>query len=63
MTYGAADNDLHDIGDDVCCCGVKRLKGFENLYQYNNTKAVLDARALHCRIMRLMIDEIFGLNT
>jgi hypothetical protein len=44
MTYGAADNDLHHLGDDVCCCGVGKLSGFETVYKHTFTKAVFDAR-------------------
>jgi len=44
MTYGAADNDLHHLGDDVCCCGVGCLEGFEHYYKYHNAKAVFDGK-------------------
>ena len=44
MTYGAADNDLHDLGDDVCCCGVSKMDGFQNVHKHQNTKAVMDGK-------------------
>jgi len=40
MTFGAADNDLHDLGDSCCCCGVDGLTGFANVYLHHNAKAV-----------------------
>ncbi len=44
MTFGAADNDLHDIGDTYCCCGVDNLKGFANIHTHQNTRAVFEGR-------------------
>lgn len=34
MTYGAADNDLRDLGDTICCCGIDNTPGFENYWKY-----------------------------
>lgn len=34
ITYGAADNDLRDMGDTVCCCGTDNVPGFENNWKY-----------------------------
>lgn len=45
MTYGAADNDLHDLGDDVCCCGVGSLEGFKEFYKHHNTQAVFNRKS------------------
>jgi len=39
MTYGAADNDLRDLGDVVCCCGIDNVKGFENFWRYQASQA------------------------
>jgi DNA repair photolyase len=44
MTYGAADNDLHDLGDDFCCCGISKIDGFQKVYAHQNTKAVFDGK-------------------
>jgi len=44
MTYGAADNDLHHLGDDICCCGVGKLEGFRNFFKHHNAKAVFDGK-------------------
>jgi len=32
LTFGIGDNTLHHLSDDDCCCGVKYLAGFENIY-------------------------------
>ena len=55
MTYGAADNDLHDLGDDVCCCGVSKIDGFQSVYTHQNTKAVVDGKR-HGRILYSSIE-------
>lgn len=34
ITVGAADNDLRDIGDTECCCGIDKLEGFGNYWKY-----------------------------
>ena len=34
ITYGAADNDLRDMGDVTCCCGIENIPGFENFWHY-----------------------------
>lgn len=39
MTYGAADNDLRDMGDVICCCGIDNLPGFENFWRYQASQA------------------------
>jgi len=45
MTFGAADNDLRDQGDVVCCCGIDNLPGFENFWKYQASQAAVIARA------------------
>ena len=44
MTFGAADNDFHDLGDSTCCCGVDGLPGFQNIHLRQNVKAVMDGK-------------------
>lgn len=44
MTYGAADNDLRDMGDTVCCCGIDNVPGFENFWRYQASQAAFDAK-------------------
>lgn len=44
MTYGAADNDLRDMGDVVCCCGIDNLPGFENFWRYQASQAAKIAK-------------------
>ncbi len=39
MTYGSADNDLRDLGDTICCCGIDKVKGFENFWRYQASQA------------------------
>ncbi len=39
MTYGAADNDLRDMGDVICCCGIDNVPGFENFWRYQASQA------------------------
>lgn len=39
LTYGAADNDLRDFGDTICCCGIDRVPGFENFWRYQASQA------------------------
>ena len=40
ITYGAADNDLRDMGDGICCCiGSNVPPGFENLWRYQASQA------------------------
>jgi len=39
MTYGAADNDLRDMGDTICCCGIDNVPGFENFWKYQASQA------------------------
>lgn len=45
MTFGAADNDLRDQGDVVCCCGIDNLPGFENFWRYQASQAAVIAKA------------------
>lgn len=40
MTFGAADNDLRDLGDTICCCGLDNIPGFENFWRYQASQAV-----------------------
>lgn len=44
MTYGAADNDLRDMGDVICCCGIDNLPGFENFWRYQASQAAAIAK-------------------
>ena len=44
ITYGAADNDLRDMGDVVCCCGIDNLPGFENFWRYQASQAAQIAK-------------------
>ncbi len=44
MTFGAADNDMRDLGDTVCCCGIDNLKGFENFWKYQASQAAQIAK-------------------
>ena len=44
MTYGAADNDLRDLGDTICCCGIDKVSGFENFWRYQASQAAQIAK-------------------
>ena len=44
MTYGAADNDMRDMGDGICCCGIDNLPGFENFWRYQASQAATIAK-------------------
>jgi len=44
LTYGAADNDLRDMGDSVCCCGCDFIPGFENFWRYQASQAARIAK-------------------
>jgi len=44
MTYGAADNDLRDMGDVICCCGIDNVPGFENFWRYQASQAAQVAK-------------------
>lgn len=44
LTYGAADNDLRDMGDVVCCCGIDNLPGFGNYWKYQASYAAKIAK-------------------
>jgi DNA repair photolyase len=44
MTFGAADNDLRDMGDVVCCCGLDNVPGFENIWRYQASQAAVIAK-------------------
>ena len=44
MTYGAADNDLRDRGDAICCCGCDYIPGFENFWRYQASQAAAIAK-------------------
>lgn len=44
MTYGAADNDLRDTGDTICCCGIDNIPGFENFWRYQSSQAAWIAK-------------------
>jgi len=44
MTYGAADNDLRDTGDAICCCGCDYIPGFENFWRYQASQAAAIAK-------------------
>lgn len=44
ITVGAADNDLRDMGDTECCCGVDNLKGFENIWTYQTGRMATIAK-------------------
>jgi hypothetical protein len=39
ITYGSADNDLRDLGDTICCCGIDNVPGFENFWKYQASQA------------------------
>lgn len=39
ILYGCGDNDLRDMGDVICCCGIDKLKGFENFWRYQASQA------------------------
>lgn len=41
MTFGCGDNDLHHYSDNDCCCGIKMLQGFENIYKGTFLTAIL----------------------
>ncbi len=44
ITFGAADNDLRDLGDTICCCGLDNIPGFENFWRYQASQAVQIAK-------------------
>lgn len=44
MTFGAADNDMRDFGDTICCCGLDNIPGFENFWRYQASQAVWIAK-------------------
>lgn len=44
MTFGAADNDMRDLGDTICCCGLDNIKGFENFWRYQSSQAAVIAK-------------------
>ena len=44
MTLGAADNDMRDLGDTVCCCGTDNIPGFENYWKYQASMAAKIAK-------------------
>jgi hypothetical protein len=44
ITVGAADNDLRDMGDVECCCGIDNLKGFENYWTYQTARMATIAK-------------------
>lgn len=44
MTYGAADNDMRDMGDGACCCGADFIPGFENFWRYQASQAAVIAK-------------------
>ena len=39
ISYGCGDNDLRDMGDVVCCCGIDNVPGFENFWRYQASQA------------------------
>jgi DNA repair photolyase len=39
ISYGCGDNDMRDMGDCVCCCGIDKLPGFENFWRYQAGQA------------------------
>lgn len=45
MSFGAADNDLRDQGDAICCCGCDLIPGFENWWKYQASTAATIARS------------------
>ena len=44
MTIGAADNQLHEMGDTICCCGIDNVPGFGNFWSYQSTSAAKVAK-------------------
>lgn len=44
MTFGAADNDLRDLGDTICCCGLDNIPSFEGFWRYQASQAVQVAK-------------------
>jgi len=44
ITYGAADNQLHEESDTITCCGIDNLPGFRNFWRYQSTFAAIIAR-------------------
>ena len=45
LTFGCGDNDLHHLSDDDCCCGVKRLDGFEKIYRGSFLTALMSCNS------------------
>lgn len=41
LSFGCADNDLHHLSDDDCCCGIQGLSGFENVYKGSFLSALM----------------------
>lgn len=39
ITFGAADNDLRDMGNVICCCGIDNVPGFEGFWRYQASQA------------------------
>ena len=44
ITVGAADNDLRDMGDVECCCGIDKVPGFENYWTYQTARMATIAK-------------------
>jgi len=44
ISLGAADNDLHHFSSTECCCGIDRIRGFENWNRYQVSFAVKNCR-------------------
>ncbi len=44
ILYGCGDNDLRDLGDVVCCCGIDNVPGFENFWRYQASQAAQIAK-------------------
>lgn len=51
MTFGAADNDMRDLGDTICCCGIDNIPGFENWWRYQVSQAAQIAKTKGCVIL------------
>jgi hypothetical protein len=62
LTYGAADNDLRDLGDVICCCGIDKVPGFENFWRYQASQAAFIAKNTenHLVTMDMMQRYKFG---
>ncbi len=39
ILYGCGDNDMRDLGDVICCCGIDNVPGFENFWKYQASQA------------------------